>query len=141
MIHFVFFDHNSSLEPSVQEIIYRSIEALWISTRFHVLIELFFPRKDNLRSVQIYRLNDGYHMEIVRSKMADKGKDQFELYVRNEMTLEENFAKVDEIMEKLSDDALPLEESFGIYKEGMEVLSNCQKVIDEVEKKVKELSE
>ena len=88
MIHFVFFDHNSSLEPSVQEIIYRSIEALWISTRFHVLIELFFPRKDNLRSVQIYRLNDGYHMEIVRSKMADKGKDQFELYVRNEMTLE-----------------------------------------------------
>ena len=57
------------------------------------------------------------------------------------MTLEENFAKVDEIMEKLSDDALPLEESFGIYKEGMEVLTECQKVIDEVEKKVKELSE
>jgi exodeoxyribonuclease VII small subunit len=57
------------------------------------------------------------------------------------MTLEENFAKVDEIMEKLSDDSLPLEESFGIYKEGMEVLTECQKVIDEVEKKVKELSE
>ncbi len=57
------------------------------------------------------------------------------------MTLEENFAKVDEIMEKLSDDSLPLEESFGVYKEGMEVLGECQKVIDEVEKKVKELSE
>ncbi len=57
------------------------------------------------------------------------------------MTLEENFAKVDEIMEKLSDDSLPLEESFGVYKEGMEVLNECQKVIDEVEKKVKELEQ
>ena len=56
------------------------------------------------------------------------------------MTLEENFAKLDTIMEKLSDDSLPLEESFGIYKEGMELLGNCQKVIEDVEKKVKELS-
>ena len=57
------------------------------------------------------------------------------------MTLEENFAKLDTIMEKLSDDSLPLEESFGIYKEGMDLLGNCQKVIEDVEKKVKELSE
>lgn len=57
------------------------------------------------------------------------------------MTLEENFEKLDGIMEKLSDDSLPLEESFGIYKEGMELLDNCRKVIDDVEKKVKELSE
>ena len=57
------------------------------------------------------------------------------------MTLEENFEKLDQIMEKLSDDSLPLEESFGIYKEGMELLGNCQKVIDEVEEKVKKLSE
>ena len=56
------------------------------------------------------------------------------------MTLEENFTKLDEIMDKLSDDSLPLEESFGIYKEGMELLGNCQKVIEDVEKKVKELS-
>ena len=57
------------------------------------------------------------------------------------MTLEENFEKLDQIMEKLSDDSLPLEDSFGIYKEGMELLGNCQKVIDEVEEKVKKLSE
>ena len=57
------------------------------------------------------------------------------------MTLEENFEKLDAIMEKLSDDSLPLEESFGIYKEGMDLLGNCQKVIEDVEKKVKELSE
>ncbi|MCR5831736.1 MAG: exodeoxyribonuclease VII small subunit [Lachnospiraceae bacterium] len=56
------------------------------------------------------------------------------------MTLEENFEKLDAIMEKLSDDSLPLEESFGIYKEGMELLGNCQKVIEDVEKRVEELS-
>ncbi len=57
------------------------------------------------------------------------------------MTLEENFEKLDAIMEKLSDDSLPLEESFGIYKEGMELLSDCRKVIDGVEEKIKEMSE
>ncbi len=57
------------------------------------------------------------------------------------MTLEENFEKLDKIMDRLSDDSLPLEESFGIYKEGMELLGNCRKVIEDVEKKVKELSE
>ncbi len=55
------------------------------------------------------------------------------------MTLEETFKKIDEVMEKLSDDSLPLEESFTIYKEGMELLGNCQKTIDDIEKKVEEI--
>ena len=57
------------------------------------------------------------------------------------MTLEENFKKIDEIMEKLSDDSLPLEESFDVYKEGMALLDNCKKVIEDVEKKVSELAQ
>ncbi len=57
------------------------------------------------------------------------------------MTLEETFEKVDAIMEKLSDDSLPLEESFSVYKEGMELLDGCRKIIDDVEKKVTELAE
>ena len=56
------------------------------------------------------------------------------------MTLEETFEKLDEVMEKLSDDKLPLEESFGMYKEGMELLGNCRKIIDDVDKKVEELA-
>ena len=56
------------------------------------------------------------------------------------MTLEENFEKIDEVMEKLSDDELPLEESFAVYKEGMELLDKCKKIIDDVEKKVEELA-
>ncbi|MCR5672703.1 MAG: exodeoxyribonuclease VII small subunit [Lachnospiraceae bacterium] len=56
------------------------------------------------------------------------------------MTLEETFEKIDVIMEKLSDDDLPLEESFEVYKEGMGLLDKCKKIIDDVEKKVEELS-
>lgn len=56
------------------------------------------------------------------------------------MTLEETFEKIDEIMDKLSDDSLPLEESFAVYKEGMEHLSKCQKIIEDVEAKTRELA-
>ena len=56
------------------------------------------------------------------------------------MTLEETFEKIDEVMEKLSDDSIPLEESFTIYKEGMELVGKCQKTIDDIEKKVEELN-
>ena len=56
------------------------------------------------------------------------------------MTLEETFAKIDEVMEKLSDDELPLEESFAVYKEGMEHLDSCRKIIEDVEKKYEELA-
>ncbi len=52
------------------------------------------------------------------------------------MTLEETFEKVDEVMEKLSDDSLPLEESFKVYKEGMELLDKCKNIIEDIEKKV-----
>lgn len=54
------------------------------------------------------------------------------------MTLEETFEKVDEVMEKLSDDSLPLEESFTVYKEGMELLDKCRNIIEDIEKKVEE---
>ncbi|MBQ6575224.1 MAG: exodeoxyribonuclease VII small subunit [Lachnospiraceae bacterium] len=52
------------------------------------------------------------------------------------MTLEETFEKVDEVMEKLSDDSLPLEESFTVYKEGMELLDKCRVIIEDIEKKI-----
>ena len=52
------------------------------------------------------------------------------------MTLEETFENIDTLMEKLSDDELPLEESFSVYKEGMELLDKCRKIIGDIEKKV-----
>lgn len=64
-------------------------------------------------------------------------KDKNEI---NNLSLEDTFAKIDIIMEQLQDDSVPLEESFGLYKNGMEMLSHCRDIIDEVEKKVQILS-
>lgn len=50
-------------------------------------------------------------------------------------TLEENFQKLDTIMDKLSGD-ISLEEAFAMYAEGMELVKQCNDQIDLVEKKV-----
>lgn len=55
---------------------------------------------------------------------------------KQEMTLEESFARLDEMLEKLENPRLPLEESFRLYQQGMELLASCNKKIDTVEKKI-----
>lgn len=57
------------------------------------------------------------------------------------MSLEENFAKLEETLEKLEQDDLSLEESFAAYAKGMELLKQCNEEIDKVEKRVLVLSE
>ena len=52
-----------------------------------------------------------------------------------EMTLEEAFVRLDGMVERLETRGIPLEESFQIYKEGMELLKKCNDKIDTVEKK------
>lgn len=56
------------------------------------------------------------------------------------LSLEDTFSKIDEVMDKLASSDVPLEESFGLYKNGMELLAHCSKVIDGVEKQVRVLS-
>lgn len=60
---------------------------------------------------------------------------------QNEMSLEENFAKLEETLEKLGNDELPLEEAFQAYSEGMQLLKQCNEQIDYVEKQVLKLTE
>lgn len=57
------------------------------------------------------------------------------------MTLEDKFAKLEETVEKLESEDISLEESFRIYKEGMELLKQCNADIDKVEKQVMQLNE
>lgn len=56
-------------------------------------------------------------------------------------TLEENFARLEEIIEKMESDDISLEEAFAAYSTGMAVLKECNEQIDRVEKKVLKLSE
>lgn len=55
---------------------------------------------------------------------------------QQELSLEETFEKLNQMLEKLENRELPLEESFQLYKEGMELLRICNEKIDTVEKKI-----
>lgn len=52
------------------------------------------------------------------------------------LSLEEAFEKVDETMRSLQAEGIPLEESFRLYQEGMELLKYCGGKIERVEKQV-----
>jgi len=56
-------------------------------------------------------------------------------------SLEENFSRLEEIIEKLEQEDISLEEAFRSYSNGMEILKTCNEQIDRVEKKVLVLSE
>lgn len=56
-------------------------------------------------------------------------------------TLEEAFAQLETVIERLESENISLEESFKVYSEGMELLQFCNASIDTVEKKVLKLNE
>lgn len=57
------------------------------------------------------------------------------------LTLEQAFARLDELAVKLEEKDVPLEESFRLYKEGMDLLKFCRSEIDTVEKKMQVITE
>ena len=57
------------------------------------------------------------------------------------LTIEESFTAVEETLEKLRSDELELEDSFQLYKDGMEILKACAGKIEKVEKQVLKLDE
>ena len=59
----------------------------------------------------------------------------------SEKTLETLFKELDEIVSKLEDENVSLEESFQTYNQGMELLKACNEKIDVIEKKMKVLDE
>ena len=56
------------------------------------------------------------------------------------MTLEEKLAKLDAMPEQLRKEDITLEESFSLYKDGMELIKQCNADIDRVEKQVQILN-
>ena len=55
--------------------------------------------------------------------------------------LEENFARLDELIGQLDRDDIPLEEAFAAYSAGMALVKQCNDQIDKVEKQVLKLTE
>ena len=59
----------------------------------------------------------------------------------NSKTIEENMAKLNEINNLMSDSSIKLEESFKLYKEGVELVEKCKKQLADVEKEIVVLEE
>ena len=59
----------------------------------------------------------------------------------NSKTIEENMATLNEINNLMSDSSIKLEESFKLYKEGVELVEKCKKQLADVEKEIVVLEE
>ena len=60
---------------------------------------------------------------------------------QEQFRLEEAFDRIEALLEKLQDKDLTLEESFGLYQEGMGLLKLCNENIDHVEKQMLQIDE
>ena len=69
------------------------------------------------------------------------GKDRNSEQTSQEETLEEVFAQLDDLAEKLEDKETSLEDSFNLYKQGMELLKFRSDKLDTVEKKMLQMNE
>lgn len=56
-------------------------------------------------------------------------------------SLDQMFGQLEEVIGKMEGEEVSLEESFELYSRGMNLLKQCSKAIDEVEKKVLVLDE
>lgn len=57
------------------------------------------------------------------------------------LTIEQTFARLDELLLTLEREDLPLEDSFELYAKGLSLIKECRDSIDEVEKKVRLIEE
>lgn len=59
--------------------------------------------------------------------------------MRKDMKFEEALAKLAEINEKLSADAVSLEDSVKLFKEGVELTKFCQKKLDDAKQEIEQI--
>lgn len=60
---------------------------------------------------------------------------------KQEETLEHKLSRIEEIIRKMEEPEVSLDESFRLYQAGIEQLKNCNQMLDEVEKKMQILNE
>lgn len=68
--------------------------------------------------------------------MKQKKQEQTE-----EFRLEAAFDQIEELLQKLQDGEVSLEESFRLYEQGMKLLQKCNENIDHVEKQMLQIDE
>lgn len=61
--------------------------------------------------------------------------------MKKTVTLEDNFSKIEEIIAKMEEPEIALEDSFVLYQNGVQILKECNRMLDEVEKKMQVLNQ
>ena len=74
----------------------------------------------------------GFRKENRVKKMEENKKDA---------NLEQSMQELEQVMEALGQPEITLEESFALYKKGMDLLLTCNRAIDKVEKELMILEE
>lgn len=77
------------------------------------------------------------------AKKNKQSTDNDELNIENleNLTIEEAFKRVDDVISAMQEDDITLEDSFRRYKEGMDLLKTAGSLIDKVEKEALKISE
>ena len=57
-----------------------------------------------------------------------------------ELTIEQSFAEIEEILNKLESNEVTLEDSFLLYQSGMQQINHCNDLMNAVEQKVQILN-
>lgn len=74
-------------------------------------------------------------------KKEEQGLQEVQQEQDNEITLEEAFGQIEEVISHLETEEITLEQSFQEYHRGMQLLQYCNETIDRVEKKVLQINE
>ena len=70
-----------------------------------------------------------------------KKKEEMKQERDQELSLEEAFVQIEEVIAHLETEEITLEQSFQEYNRGMQLLKHCNETIDQVEKKVLQINE
>ena len=73
--------------------------------------------------------------------MPRKKKTEEEEQIHEDLSIEQSFARLQEILARMEEDDVTLEQSFACYEEGMKLVRHCNEKISQVEQKVMVLSE
>lgn len=74
-------------------------------------------------------------------KALDMERNKEQTEQEQELSLEEAFAQIEDVIAHLETEEITLEESFQEYNRGMRLLQHCNSAIDRVEKKVLQINE
>ncbi len=64
-----------------------------------------------------------------------------EIKLNEEMSLEEAFEELEEVIEQMENSDLPLEDTFNLYKKGVNLVEFCNKKIEKVECDIKKVTD